>query len=90
MGIKTFSRAVAGEASFIGKITCYNLLLNLFILIMGKSKDITTKDIMPSTTHEGTNIPSRPKFSPVVAYAITSWMARAIARLAMRLFESLY
>jgi hypothetical protein len=34
---------------------------------MGKSKDITAKEIMPSTTRGGTNLPSRPKFSPTVA-----------------------
>jgi hypothetical protein len=30
---------------------------------MGKSKDITMKEIMPSTTRGGTNLPSRPNFS---------------------------
>jgi hypothetical protein len=70
VGIKTFFGAVAREPSIIGKTTCYHLLLNLFILIMGKSKDITTKEIMPSTTRGGTNLPSRPNFSHVAASAI--------------------
>jgi hypothetical protein len=65
--IKTFSGAVAGEPSFIGKTTCYHLLLNLFIIIMGKSKDIAAKEIMPSTTQGGTNLPSRPNFAPANA-----------------------
>jgi hypothetical protein len=34
---------------------------------MGKSKDITTKEIMPSTTRGSTNLPSRPNFSPAAA-----------------------
>jgi hypothetical protein len=62
VGIKTFSDTVAAEPSFIGKITCYHLLLNLFIIIRGKSKDIATKEIMPSTTRGGTSLPSRPNF----------------------------
>jgi hypothetical protein len=70
VGIKTFSGVVAGEHRFIGKTTCYHLLLILFILIMGKSKDITAKEIMLSTTRGGANLPSRPKFSPVAASAI--------------------
>jgi hypothetical protein len=34
---------------------------------MGKSKDIAAKEIMPSTTRGGTNIPTRVKFSPANA-----------------------
>jgi hypothetical protein len=67
VGIKIFFGAVAGELSFIGKTTYYHLLLNLFILIMGKSKDIAANEIMPSSTRGGTNLPSRPNFSPANA-----------------------
>jgi hypothetical protein len=34
---------------------------------MRKSKDITVKEIMPSTTRGNTNLPSRPRFSPANA-----------------------
>jgi hypothetical protein len=34
---------------------------------MGKSKEIAKKDIVPSTTRRGTNLPSRPHFSPTAA-----------------------
>jgi hypothetical protein len=37
---------------------------------MGKSKDITAKEIMPSTTRGGMNLPSRPNFSPAATSAI--------------------
>jgi hypothetical protein len=67
VGIKIFSSAVVGEPSFIGKSTCYHLLLNLFIVIMGKSKDIAAKEIMPSTTRRGTDLHSRPNFLPANA-----------------------
>jgi hypothetical protein len=56
-GIKTFYGAIVGETSFIGKTTCDYLLLNLFILIMGMSKDVAGKEIMPSTTRGGTDLP---------------------------------
>jgi hypothetical protein len=55
------------EPSFIGKTTCDHLLLNLFILIMGKSKDVASKEIVPSTTRGGTNLPTRANFSPANA-----------------------
>jgi hypothetical protein len=37
---------------------------------MGKSKDIIAKEIMPSTTRGGTNLPSRPNFSPAAASTV--------------------
>jgi hypothetical protein len=37
---------------------------------MGRSKDITAKEIMPSITRRGMNLPSRPYFSPAAASAI--------------------
>ena len=36
---------------------------------MGKEK-ITPKEVRPSTTRGGKNLPSRPNFSPNVAYAV--------------------
>jgi hypothetical protein len=70
VGIKTFSGTIAGERSFIGKTSCYHLLLNLFIFFIRKNKDITVEDIMPSTTRGGLNLPSRGSFSPDGASAI--------------------
>jgi hypothetical protein len=69
-GHQDISGAVAEEPRFIGKTTCYHLLLNFFIHIMGKSKDITAKEIMPSTTRGGMNLPSRPNFSPAAASTV--------------------
>lgn len=66
-GIKTFSGAIAGEPSFIGKTTCYHLLLSLFIIIMGKSKEDAGKEIVPSTTRAGKDLPTQKNFSPDVA-----------------------
>ena len=38
---------------------------------MGKDKDTAKKTIMPSTTRRGTDLPSRPHFSPNATTAIT-------------------
>ena len=38
---------------------------------MGKEK-ITPKEVRPSTTHRGTDLPSRPNFSPNVASAVAT------------------
>jgi hypothetical protein len=40
---------------------------------MGKSKDITTKEIMPSITHGGMSLPSRPNFSPVASTVMNKY-----------------
>jgi hypothetical protein len=42
---------------------------------MGNSKDITAKEIMPSTTRGGTNLPSRPNFSPAASAAMNKYVA---------------
>jgi hypothetical protein len=63
-GIKTFSGTIAEEPSSIGKTTCDHLLLNLFILIMGRSKNDARKEVMPSTTRRGADLPTRVNFSP--------------------------
>ena len=70
MGIKTFSGAVTGEPSFIGKTTCYHIICCICLfLTMGKEK-ITPKEVRPSTTRGGTDLPSRPNFSPNAASAV--------------------
>ena len=38
---------------------------------MGKDKDTAKKTIMPSTTRRGTDLPSRPHFSPNASTAVT-------------------
>jgi hypothetical protein len=39
---------------------------------MGKDKNLAEKVVMPSTTRGGKDLPSRPKFSPNAASAVSS------------------
>jgi hypothetical protein len=81
--MKTFCGAVAEELSFIDQTTFYHLLLNLFNLIMGKSNDLTAREIMPSTTRGGTNLPSKPKFSPAIKNKSAALHSSALSNMSM-------